>query len=131
MLVVIQDITPVPKPRQTRSDKWRKRPCVLRYRAFADELRAKAGPVPESPLEVDIMAHFPMPKSWSKAKRARMLGKPHRQRPDWDNVGKAICDALWPGADEIIADGGCKKRWGLTGSIAITILTDSDFPPAS
>jgi len=33
-------ITPVPKPRQTRSDKWKQRPCVMRYRAFADEVRA-------------------------------------------------------------------------------------------
>lgn len=32
-------ITPVPKPRQVHSDKWMKRPPVLRYRAFCDECR--------------------------------------------------------------------------------------------
>ncbi len=30
---------PVPKPRMVNSDKWKKRPCVLRYRAYADWLR--------------------------------------------------------------------------------------------
>ena len=38
---MIYDITPCPKPRQTQSDKWKKRPPVLRYRAFADEVRLK------------------------------------------------------------------------------------------
>ena len=32
-------IKPVPKPRMTQRDAWDKRPCVLRYRAFKDEVR--------------------------------------------------------------------------------------------
>ena len=35
------DICPVAKPRMTQSDKWRERPAVVKYRAFADELRLK------------------------------------------------------------------------------------------
>lgn len=34
-------ITPVPKPRQTQADKWKQRPAVMRYRAFADEAPLK------------------------------------------------------------------------------------------
>ena len=37
------DITPVAKPRQTRSDVWKKRPCVVKYRQFADDLREAIG----------------------------------------------------------------------------------------
>jgi hypothetical protein len=37
--VDIANLKPVPKPRQTRSDKWKQRPCVMAYRTFADELR--------------------------------------------------------------------------------------------
>jgi hypothetical protein len=32
-------ITPVGKPRMTRSDKWKQRPPVIRYRMFCDEAR--------------------------------------------------------------------------------------------
>lgn len=31
----IYDITPIGKPRMTRADKWKQRPPVMRYRAFA------------------------------------------------------------------------------------------------
>jgi len=34
---------PVGKPRMTRKDKWAQRPCVLRYREWADRARAAAG----------------------------------------------------------------------------------------
>ena len=33
------NIKPIAKPRMTRSDKWKKRKCVLDYRIFCDELR--------------------------------------------------------------------------------------------
>lgn len=37
----IYDITPIGKPRMTRADKWKKRPAVMRYRAFCDEARLR------------------------------------------------------------------------------------------
>ena len=37
MIWLKYDITPVPKPRQTQRDKWKRRDVVMRYRAFADE----------------------------------------------------------------------------------------------
>ena len=85
-------IKPVPKPRQTRSDKWKKRPCVMRYRAFADECRAKNVQV-ESCGSM-IVFGMPMPKSWSKKKKAEMKGMPHQQKPDIDNLLKALLDAV-------------------------------------
>ncbi|GAG23977.1 unnamed protein product, partial [marine sediment metagenome] len=32
-------VTPNTKPRMTKRDKWKKRPCVIKYRKFCDELR--------------------------------------------------------------------------------------------
>lgn len=85
-------IKPVPKPRMTRADKWKKRPSVVAYREFADELRLKfKGEVPE---KIRIIFHMPMPKSWSFKKRVAHLDEPHQQKPDIDNLVKAVLDAL-------------------------------------
>ncbi len=51
----------VGKPRMTQRDKWKKRPCVLRYRAFADELRLKVGPIDRVPYCVSWSAYIAMP----------------------------------------------------------------------
>lgn len=85
---------PVGKPRMTQRDKWARRPAVLRYREFCDRARAAAGEVPARPLGVHVAAYVGMPASWSKRKRAEMDGKPHRQKPDGDNLLKSVCDAL-------------------------------------
>lgn len=85
-------ITPVGKPRQTRSDVWKQRPAVMRYRAFADELRLKHPQ--ELPTSVRLVFHVEMPKSWSKKKRLEMDGRPHQQRPDVDNLAKSVLDSL-------------------------------------
>jgi len=45
---MIYNINPVPKPRMTQSDKWKKRPPVLRYFAFKDECRIHDVEIPES-----------------------------------------------------------------------------------
>lgn len=85
---------PVGKPRMTQSDRWKKRPAVLRYREFCDRARAAAGEVPARPMGIHVATYVGMPASWSKRKRAEMDGKPHRQKPDGDNLLKSVCDAL-------------------------------------
>lgn len=60
-----------------------------------------------------------MPKSWSGKKRAQMAGKPHQQRPDRDNLEKALLDALFS-EDCAVWDGRTTKVWGETGQIIIT-----------
>lgn len=101
---------PVPKPRQTRADKWLKRPCVLRYREYADRLRAIVKPQPLDVHGLDLEFHLPMPKSWSMKKCQLMDGKPHRQKPDLDNLVKAVCDALLD-RDEVIYKLTATKQW--------------------
>lgn len=105
---------PMGKPRMTQRDKWKKRPVVLRYRAWADLARASV-PVPASrfiadPLTVSWTAYLPMPKSWSCKKKDFMRGTLHRQKPDRDNIDKAILDALFT-SDCGVAAGTLVKRW--------------------
>ena len=47
-------------------------------------------------LDVRIFAYYPIPKSISKKKRQAMLDKRIRptKKPDYDNIGKVVCDSL-------------------------------------
>lgn len=111
----IYPITPVAKPRQTRRDKWAKRPAVVRYRNYADECRA-AGIVIEDVL--DVTFELPMPDSWSQKKKANHDGEPHRQKPDIDNLLKGLMDAVLED-DSGVHNVSAKKVWGEVGRILI------------
>jgi Holliday junction resolvase RusA-like endonuclease len=110
------DITPVPKPRQTQSDKWKKRPCVMRYRAFADEVRLKKVKFGNGD---SLIFGLPMPRSWSAKKKALIEGTPHTQKPDIDNLLKALLDALYGNDSHIWHIGGLKKFWSYEGYLTI------------
>lgn len=77
------------------------------------------------PLAVHVYAAFPLPK---RAGNRRW----HMMRPDWDNIGKAACDALqphhvkrrgrwetlWAGViadDAAIVEGRVRKEWSALG----------------
>lgn len=110
------EIIPVPKPRQTRSDKWKERPCVLRYRAFADKVR-------EFGIEIkpgdSIIFCLPMSKSWSEKKKKEMYMQPHCIVPDLDNLIKSILDACHKEDSHIHWLGHTFKKWDYEGSIII------------
>lgn len=58
---------------------------------------AKGRKFPEGAmLDVRIIAYYGIPKSTSKKKRKEMLEHKIRptKKPDWDNIGKIICDSL-------------------------------------
>jgi len=109
-------ITPVPKPRMTQRDKWKVRPCVARYRAFKDEVKLRRVKVNEYGDSVIFL--MPMPKSWSKKKKEEMDGTPHQQKPDWDNLGKALSDAVYDD-DSKIWNITISKMWAYEGAIEI------------
>ena len=109
-------IVPVSKPRMTQRDRWAKRPSVLRYRAFADEVRMKIKCIP---IPYHVVFVIPMPKSWSKKRKVEMDGKPHEQKPDKDNLEKALLDALY-GDDSHAWDGRTTKIWGREGQIIVS-----------
>lgn len=105
------DAEPVPAPRMTRRDKWLqpRRPCVARYFAYRALLVNAVGKIPV-PDEMHLTFGFPVPSSWSKKKRAAMVGKPHRQRPDRDNCDKAVMDSLFE-EDGGVWKGSQEKVW--------------------
>lgn len=109
-------ITPCPMPRMTRSDVWKKRPAVLRYRTFCDEVRARRVKLP---VPGKVVFHIGMPKSWSEKKKAANDGQPHMQKPDADNCFKALGDALHDD-DSGVWSVWIEKRWSRIPGITIT-----------
>lgn len=115
-------IVPVPKPRMTQSDKWNQRDCVMRYRAFADELRLQWGNNPV-PARLRLVFTMPMPQSWSQKKRVKFDGQPHQNKPDTDNLVKSCIDSLSRDLDDsFVWEIHAIKVWGIDGSIVIEEL---------
>jgi len=109
-------ICPVPKPRMSNSDRWRKRPATAKYWHFVDLCRLNRVELPCFGAHVTFI--LPMPKSWSKKKRATQNGKPHMSRPDLSNILKALEDAIYQ-EDSVIYDIHIEKRWGIEGKIIV------------
>ena len=119
-------IEPTPKPRQTRADRWIKRPPVLRYRAFADEVRLRHLELPTRYYHVVFV--MTMPSSWPEKKKRLHEGCPHTDTPDKDNLEKALLDAVY-GRDEHVWDGRVSKVWGRMGLIIVSASSLDLNPP--
>jgi Holliday junction resolvase RusA-like endonuclease len=116
------NIKPCPKPRMTRADRWKKRPIVLKYWDFSNELNRQAIKLQYIPGDkVSLIFFIPMAKSWSKKKREQMLGKPHKAKPDIDNLAKAFLDALLD-EDSYVYSLTAEKYW--SNEPSIVVLTD-------
>lgn len=77
-------------------------------------------------LGMRIMAYKPIPKGTSKRKRVQMLDNHIRptKKPDWDNVGKIVCDALNKVAfydDSQIVDGSVIKCYSEQPRVEVEI----------
>ena len=46
------------------------------------------------PLRMEIRGYFPVPQSLSRRRRAALLGKPHINKCDCDNLAKIVMDAI-------------------------------------
>ena len=113
------EVVPVPKPRMTQSDRWKKRPAVNRYYAYKDALiyegLAQGFYLTD---DIELTFYMPMPSSWSKKKKAEMNGKPHQAQPDIDNLAKAVMDALLD-EDSHVWSLRASKLWSDKGSLII------------
>ena len=112
-------IIPVPAPRMVRSDKYKKRPCVMRYYSFRNELVLQSNIqkyILSSPLIIHF--HIVMPSSWSHLKKARMTGTPHCSKPDLDNLVKSFMDALSK-SDQNISSINASKFWATSNKIIV------------
>lgn len=112
------ELAPFPKPRMTQSDKWKKRPVVVKYWNWKSSLQEYG--INFDSGRVDVIFFVPMPKSWSKKKCLEMYGKPHQSRPDIDNYLKALFDAVCS-EDSHIHTVTAKKVWSTKGMIELNI----------
>lgn len=115
-------IEPMGKPRMTKADRWKKRPCVLRYWEWCDRFRAllKEHELTMNPGVLNATFIVKMPNSWSKKKKAYYLDQPHEQRPDVDNMVKAVLDASFK-KDEGVHTLRVNKIWGTEAKIIIRL----------
>lgn len=123
-------IVPIGKPRMTRQTSRmmaQKSPPrnekylatwvrMKRWKAYVDELRLRSPALRE--FGSHIVFVLPMPKSWSKAKKAAHRGQPHLAKPDKDNLEKGLLDALMT-EDSGVWDGRVTKIWHDRGAILI------------
>lgn len=77
-------------------------------------------------LDVRIIAYYEIPKSTSKKKRNLMLEHKIRptKKPDWDNIGKIICDSLNKVAyhdDSAVVDAQVRKFYSEQPRVDVTI----------
>lgn len=82
-------------------------------------------------LDVRVMAYYTIPKSISKKKRQAMLDHKVRptKKPDFDNIGKVICDSLNGIAyrdDAQIVDAQVRKFYSDTPRVVV-IITDIPY----
>lgn len=80
----------------------------------------------EGRVTMTIIAYFDVPKSTSKKKEAEMLcgGISPTKKPDWDNIGKIISDALNKFAfkdDAQIIDVRIFKKYAKTPKVIVKI----------
>jgi len=109
------EVLPMGAPRMTQRDRWAKRPVVLRYHQFKDDLRAEMKRLGiEVTNTIYLIYYLPMAKSWSKKKKAAYLGKPHHLKPDTDNITKGFKDALLKEDSEVYLECAA-KYWSNTG----------------
>lgn len=83
------------------------------------------GPI-DGPVRIIVEAIFDPAASWSKRRRAAALGGYHTQKPDGDNILKAVKDGLnrvaW--ADDCqVAEATIIKRWGERAETRITLYS--------
>lgn len=116
-MITVYPVLPVSAPRQVKRDKWNPSDHVKRYRAFRDELRWRGCTIPE-PFHHALFV-LPIPPSWSLKKQRAREGMPHQQRPDRDNLEKALLDAVY-GEDCQVWDGRTTKLWGRRGLVLLS-----------
>jgi len=114
------------RPRFSRASGTAYTPAAtVSFERVVQQLAALRIPAPlEGPVSITIYATFAPPPSWPKRKVEAHLHRPHTQRPDLDNIGKAIMDGLnriaWAD-DAQVAEMMVRKVWGTTPQTVVII----------
>ena len=112
-------------PKETRQYEREIREAALKAAAIQQYTKPGA----DCPVQVRITSHCAIPKSWGKKKReAAQQGKIRPAvKPDADNIGKIICDALNEIAyhdDKQVVELLVSKRYARYGDphVSVTVL---------
>ena len=74
-----------------------------------------------------VTAYFPIPKSFTRAKTEQAISGSllHTKKPDWDNIGKIVSDALngvvYPD-DAVVSDATVAKRYSSNPRVVVTAI---------
>lgn len=81
-------------------------------------------------ISISAVFVFPMPKSYSKVRKQRLLGTLHTKRPDTDNVLKFYLDGLngilYEDDSQVCEYVKIKKIWGYAGKVRIIATQASE-----
>lgn len=98
---------------------------TVRFETHVAQVAAENFPAPiTGPVRITVRAEFEPAASWSKRKKAELLGRAHVQKPDLDNIVKAISDGLNRVAfadDSQIAEMVIQKRWGVEAKTIVMV----------
>ena len=123
------DVVPVAAPRMTHADRWKRRPCVIKYFAYRDQVRDQAQAMGVTLSErFSVEFYLPMPRSWSKRKKQDHDGKPHQVKPDADNLLKAWMDCF--GEDFAVWSVSASKFWSTSPCVLLVAPAPSLGDPA-
>jgi Holliday junction resolvase RusA-like endonuclease len=104
--------TPIGKPRMTRRDKWKRRPNVQRYRAWADSVRLVVVRSGFTAAALGFPHNHAIGVAWlavfSRPKRGAQDQPNHTVKPDRDNIDKALLDSLFE-HDQVVSCGLMRK----------------------
>ena len=100
-----------------RSDRYKKRPIVLRYWQYKDAIQPYRDSVEWEPFTAKFIIRIP--KSWSKKKKLEMNGTPHKQTPDLDNLIKGLWDCLLDDDSAVWHIKHASKVWGIEPAIIL------------
>lgn len=116
------NMPPFTAPRMSRSDRWktdpnhpdpkkRQRICATRYWSAKNEFKVLCRLFGyELQPTLNIAFFIEMPESWSEKRKLEMNHKPHQQKPDFDNLTKAVNDSF-DIDDSFVFGGTIYKFW--------------------
>lgn len=76
-------------------------------------------------VELTVVAEFVPPPSWSSKRRAEAMGKHHIQKPDLDNIVKAVSDGMnriaFSDDSQVASFGQSHKKWADKEQTTVTV----------
>ena len=121
------------RPRMTRNGRAYTPAKTVAFERVVRGIAAPYFPAPfHGPVRLTIWATFKPPVSWTKKKTATNMNRPHIQRPDIDNIAKAVCDSLNGVAfkdDSQIAAISARKVWGPIARTVVSVEAITEQPP--